>query len=143
MHRAVAPRSAIALIVLSIPFAVQATAGDLMDMTVTSKVYAAGMNDSPHASRYTTCVPAAHTDARAMFEQMGCSVSNYRQAGDEVSGRVICPGPPPMSGEGHYTWSGGKFRGQARLTGSANGQTLSADNTVEGRRIGNCDYTGR
>lgn len=119
---------------------VQAASGNLMEVTISSTLHASGMNAAPHTTRHTSCVSTTRPDARAMFEDMGCTVTNYKQVGDDVSGRVTCPGPPPMSGEGHYTWSGGKFHGQMHMTGMANGQTMSADNTVDGRQVGSCDY---
>lgn len=144
MNFPVAPSVAIALLVSGVPLAAQAAPGRLMDMTVTSKVTMPGMPaQSPHTSRYKTCAAADRPDPKAMFQGMGCTVTKFKQVGDDVSGRVECPGPPPMAGEGHYTWSGRTFHGQFHLTGSAEGQTVSADNTVDGRQVGACDYTPR
>jgi len=134
--------AAIPLMAFAIPGAAQAAPGNLMEMTVTSKMNGMGTG-APHTSKYTTCVATDKPDARAMFEDMGCTVSNYKQVGNDISGRVTCPGPPPMNGEGHYSWAGGNFHGQVHLTGTANGQTLSADNTLDGKKIGSCSYTPR
>lgn len=131
------------LMLTAMPSFAQRESGDLMQMTGTSTMQIPGMGAMPpHTFTYQKCVPTKkpkQPDPRGIFPH--CTVSNFKRVGDDISGHVSCPGPPSISGDGHFTWSGDSFHGQAHMTGTIQGQPISADQTLNGQRIGSCAYT--
>lgn len=116
-------------------------------MKVTSSVHmqmAGGPAMAPMQHTQTVCTAATHPDPRDMMRNGSeCRVSSYKLIGNTVSYHVECSGEARMSGSGSFTMSTAGFHGVMHMTGGAGGTPMQMDMTVDGTRVGSCDYTPR
>ena len=118
--------------------------GKLMKMTTTMRMQMPGMPAmSPMAHTMTVCSPVRLTDPKQLLQrQQACTVSNVRQSGQTLSYHMECPGEASMSGDGSFRIAAnGDVHGSFHMVGTREGQSMVMDSTIDGERIGACDYT--
>ncbi len=134
------------LALIATPLLAQTEPGNLMKVTVTSKMQMPGMANMPaRTSSETVCTSVKKPDPRQLMKKnKNCTVSNYQQAGGTISYHMACTGRMQMSGDGKFEMlSGGNVRGQIQMhmANSAGGRTMSMKMSYDGQRIGSCEYT--
>ena len=87
------------------------------------------------------CINQDRISAKDMLQdQDACQIVDSSVEGDTLKWRMECPGPTGNAmAEGFYTSQGDSMNGEMRMTMSMNGQTMTMNNTWNGRRIGDCD----
>lgn len=118
--------------------------GNLMRMTTTAHMQMPGMpNMAPMTHTAQVCTSKAKPDPRQMMQRgQVCKVSNYQRIGNTVSYHVVCGGGMNMGGDGKFTQSAdGGIHGTAHMAGGPDGHAMQMEMTIDGTRIGSCDYT--
>lgn len=118
--------------------------GKLMHTTATMHVQMPGMPAMPPQTHtQTVCVADRHPDPRDMMRNGSqCKVSNYKLVGNTASYHVQCGAPMHMSGDGTFTLlADDGIHGVIHMTADFNGQQMKSDMTIDGKRVGSCDYT--
>jgi hypothetical protein len=118
--------------------------GNLMNMTTSMHMQMPGMSAMPPMTHtQKVCVSAQRPDPRDVMRNGGqCHVSQYKLVGNTVSYHVECGAPMQMSGDGTFTMrSDHGIHGSMHVTGNAGGQHTQMDMTIDGTRVGSCDYT--
>lgn len=120
--------------------------GNLMKVTSSMHMQMAGAPAmAPMQHTQTVCSAVKHPDPRDVMRNGGqCRVSDYKMIGNTVSYHVTCGAPTHMSGDGKFTLlANSGIHGVMRMSGNAGGQSMQMDMTVDGTRVGSCDYTPR
>lgn len=118
--------------------------GNLMKVASSVRMQMAGMPAmAPMHSTQTVCSAARHPDPRdTMRNGAQCTVSDYKLVGNTVSYHVACGAPAPMRGDGTFTLlANSGIHGVMHMSGDAGGHSMQMDMTVDGTRVGSCDYT--
>lgn len=115
--------------------------GNLMNMTVTTRMQMGASQLPPNTRTDKTCISAKKPDLRQMVSRnKSCKISDYRQLGGTISYHISCT-QPPMSGDGKFTLlANGGIHGTVHAHADAGGRKLGMDMTEDGTRIGSCDY---
>lgn len=66
--------------------------------------------------------------------KVGCTMSDYKEAGPLVTWTMTCEGPPPMRTKGEYTYGVNSYAGT--MTMDRSGQMIVTK--VKGKRLGDC-----
>lgn len=134
---------AVALALCALP-ALASEPGNLMNMTTRMHMQMPGMSAMPPMSHtQKVCVSAKRPDPRDSMRNGGqCHVSNYKLVGNSVSYHVECSAPMQMSGDGKFAMLANHgLHGTIHMRGNAGGQAMQMDMTIDGTRVGSCDYT--
>lgn len=134
---------ALALALATLP-AFASEPGNLMKVTSSMHMQVAGAPAmSPMHTTQTVCTAVKHPDPRDVMRNGGqCRVTNYKMIGNTASYHVECGGPVQMSGDGKFTLlANSGIHGVMHMSGNAGGQSMQMDMTVDGSRLGSCDYT--
>ena len=70
--------------------------------------------------------------------QMKCEQLDYKVNGSTVSWKLRCSGEMAMEGSGQMTASADSYSGKMDMTMKMQGQTMNMNQTMSGRRIGDC-----
>lgn len=69
-----------------------------------------------------------------------CDRTDYKISGNQAEWGVSCTGRENMSGHGTVTWdSPNSYHGETHLSMEMNGHTTSMTQTMQGKRIGDCE----
>jgi hypothetical protein len=120
--------------------------GNLMSMTTNMHMQMPGMPAMPPMSHtQKVCVAAKRPDPRDVMRNGGqCRVTHYNVAGNTISYDVTCDAPMAISGSGKFTLlANSGIHGVIHMPGNPNGQKMQMDLTIDGTRVGSCDYTPR
>jgi len=117
------------------PCGQQGEPGDVWEAT--SQMSIEGMPMSMPARTTKVCSPKEWTQPPgASDEQMKCKTSDFMKVGAKVTWKVVCAGPPEMTGAGEITRNGAdSYTGTIRFTSSEASMTT----TLSGRRVGACE----
>ena len=121
--------------------------GNMMRMTVTTKIQMSGLPSSMPPQTHTTnvCTPKTKPDPRTLIKQQKmCKYSDFKQSGDSASYHVVCGPPMQMTADATASFSSqanGDMRGKVHIAGVTHGQPMQMDMTYDGVRTGSCDYT--
>lgn len=141
-RRLVAAVGCLALVVLAWPAAAAdpapAPAGDLWE--VTSQMSMPGMPMQMPAQKSKVCTPKEWKEPPAAAdERQKCVNSDFKVTGAKSSWKVVCAGPPPMTGEAEITRNGDTaYTGVIKLAGEG-GMNMSIK--LDGKRLDACDPT--
>lgn len=117
----------------------QATAekpkGDLWE--VTSQMSMEGMPMALPAQTVKVCSPKEWQEPPgAADERRKCRNSDFKQDGSKVTWKMVCAGPPEMTGAGEITRTGAEsWDGAVRFTAEEASMTLK----LTGKRLGPCE----
>lgn len=134
---------AIAITTIALP-AFASEPGNLMKVTSSVHMQMAGAPAmAPMQHTQTVCSAVKHPDPRDIMRNGGqCQVSDYKLIGNTVSYHVECGAPMHMRGDGKFTLLGNDgIHGTVHMTADFNGQHMQSDMTIDGTRLGSCDYT--
>ena len=70
--------------------------------------------------------------------KMKCEQLDYKVSGSSVSWKLRCTGELAMEGSGQMTASADSFTGKMDMTMKMQGQTMNMNQTMSGRRLGDC-----
>lgn len=104
---------------------------------VTSQMSIEGMPMSLPANKVKVCSPKEWTEPPgAADERRKCVNSDFKKDGSTVTWKMVCAGPPAMTGEGEITWDGGEsWAGTVRFAGKDGNMTLK----LGGKKLGDCE----
>jgi hypothetical protein len=71
-------------------------------------------------------------------EGMRCEQLDVKASGNSVTWRLRCTGEVPVEGTGQMTSTGESYSGRIDLTARVQGQTMRMNQTITGRRVGDC-----
>lgn len=131
---------ALALIVT--PVFAQSEPGNLMKETSVTRIQMPGVAMPARTQTMQVCVSAKKPDPREMTKQQkDCTISDYTKVGDTVSYHMAC-GQMQMSGDARFQLrADGGMHGTIHSDSNAGGQKMVMDMTIDGKRIGSCNYT--
>lgn len=132
-----------ALALCALP-AIAGQSGNLMKMTVTTRMTMHGMGTmGPMTHTSKVCTSAQRPDPSQMMRHQGdCHVTDYKKSGDSISYHMSCTGQMQMTGSGTYHMlGGGDIQGSMHIEGKEGPQSIVMDTQYTGKRIGSCDYT--
>jgi hypothetical protein len=135
----------VAFALFSLP-ALASEPGNMMKITSSMHMQMAGMPAmAPMHYTQTVCTAAKHPDPRdTMRNGAQCRVTDYKKIGNTISYDVTCGPPMQMTGDGKFTLlPNAGTHGVMHMSGNAGGQSMQMDMTVDGTRVGSCDYTPR
>lgn len=121
--------------------------GNMMRMTVTTKMKMPGLPSSLPTQTHTAsvCTAKSKPDPRSMLKQQKmCTYTNFKQTGDSASYHVVCGDPMQMTADATSSFTSqanGNIRGKVHIVGTTQGQPMQMDMTYDGVRTGSCDYT--
>lgn len=69
---------------------------------------------------------------------MKCEQLDYKVSGSTVSWKLRCSGEMTMEGNGQMTAGADSYTGQMDMTMKMQGQTMSMNQTMSGRRLSDC-----
>ena len=109
--------------------------GDLWEST--SQMSMAGMPMALPAQTRKICAPREWKEPPAgTDERQKCQNSDFKAVGPKATWKVICAGPPAMTGEGEITRNGADaYTGQIRFSSAEGAMTIK----LTGKRVGPCD----
>jgi hypothetical protein len=125
------------------PAFAQSEPGNQLQLTNTIEVQMGGTSMPARTTTKQECVSAKKPDPRKILkDQKECTIDNYRQLGDTVSYRVTCSGEMTMVSDAtfHFQADGG-MHGTVHGEGNVEGRKMLTDMTIDGKRIGSCQYT--
>lgn len=129
----------------TVPTLAMAEPGNMMKITVTTKVDVPGLPSSMPAQTHTVneCTGKTMPDPRSfMKERKQCKVTNYHKVGDTIGYHVDCSGDVQMAGDASFTFhNDSSVQGKIKMAGNTHGQQMAMDMTYNGVRTGSCDYT--
>jgi len=113
----------------------QGEPGDLWE--VTSQMSMEGMPMSMPARTIKVCSPKEWKEPPGPAdEQMKCKNSDFKKDGAKVTWKVVCAGPPEMTGDGEITRNGAdSYTGTIKFTSSQGTMTIK----LNGRRLSACE----
>ena len=117
--------------------------GNLMKVTSTMKMQVPGMSMPARTQTHQVCTSVKKPDPRDMLKQQkDCTLSNLVQTADSVSYHMTCTGQMQMDADAHFQLhSDGGMHGTIHSNSHASGQNMVMDMTIDGVRVGSCEYT--
>ncbi len=70
--------------------------------------------------------------------KMKCEQLDYKTSGSTVSWKLRCSGEMAMEGSGQMTASADSYTGKMDMTMKMQGQSMNMNQTMSGRRLGDC-----
>ena len=115
----------------------QGEPGDLWE--VTSQMSMEGMPMSMPARTIKVCSPKEWKEPPGPAdEQMKCKNSDFKRDGAKVTWKLVCAGPPEMTGGGEITRNGAdSYTGTIKFTSSQGTMTIK----LNGRRLSACELS--
>jgi len=109
--------------------------GDLWESTTQMSMEAMPM--ALPAQTRKICAPKEWKEPPAgMDERQKCQNSEFKAVGPKTTWKVICAGPPAMTGEGEITRNGADaYTGQIKFASEEGAMTIK----LSGKRVGPCD----
>jgi len=109
--------------------------GDLWE--VTTKISMEGAPMGLPAQKSKVCAPKEWNEPPGgMDKRQKCQTSDFKVDGTKATWKVICAGPPEMTGEGEIVRDGAEaYTGSIQLKSSEGNMTIR----LNGKRLGDCD----
>lgn len=110
---------------------------------ITTKMEMTGMEGMPAMPPQTVrqCIKPADVQNGTATVPKGdpkCEMKGYKVQGNTASWQVECKGENPMSGNGTVTYSGNSYSGKTQFSMKEDGQSMTMNQTFNGKRIGDC-----
>lgn len=110
---------------------------------ITTKMEMTGMEGMPAMPPQTIrqCIKPADVQNGTATVPKGdpmCEIRNYKVQGTTASWQMECKGENPMTGNGTVTYSGNNYSGKTQFTMNQDGQSMTMNQSFNGRRIGDC-----
>ncbi len=131
-----------AVALLFTPMLALAEPGYEMQMTTSMKMQLPSGAMPPQTHTSKVCTSAKKPDmSQIMKGNKTCTISNYKQVGNNVSYHTVCDQGIHMQGDTRMQFqTGGGIHGQTQMVSTSPGQKTSMDVSFDGKRIGSCDY---
>jgi hypothetical protein len=130
-------RILLALVAAAGPAHADVQAGN-WEMTVTTSVEGTAGGMAPVTQ--TKCISRedARDPSRLIGSGAGCTFSNKRDTGSQITFDVTCTGQVPMTGGGVVRYTPQTFDGSVEITANLGNQRLVTSSRIAGRRLGDC-----
>lgn len=94
----------------------------------------------PMTTTMTQCVTKDDLVPKSADKNQECVVKEQKISGNKVAWKVVCEGKDGRSeGEGQVTYAGDSYKGNMKMkVTSKDGQTMTANAALKGRRLGAC-----
>ncbi|HUD72743.1 MAG TPA: DUF3617 family protein [Dongiaceae bacterium] len=112
-----------------------AAKGDFWE--VTTQMSMPGMPMQMPAQKTKVCAPKEWKEPPAAPDtERKCTYSDFKVTGPKATWKVVCAGPPPMTGDGEITRNGdAAWSGALKFAAEQMNMTIKLD----GKRLGDCD----
>jgi hypothetical protein len=110
---------------------------------ITSQMTITGMPFQPPPATRTQCITRKDVVPRPPAAQGNCEISAVKEDAGKFSWHVKCTGERAAEGNGEIAYSGDTMEGHAtfNMTNPRTGQPIEAQQTIKGRRLGDCPAT--
>lgn len=100
-----------------------------------------GMGEPMRMQQCVTPEQASMKDAITPSGDQNCTVRNYKQSGNTVSGEMVCTGEMKATGKFETTMNGNTgYRSKMSLTGTSNGEPIDQEIETTGKWVkAKCD----
>jgi hypothetical protein len=105
---------------------------------VTTKMEMPGMPMAMPPQVTRQCVAKSKGDEGYIPARDNCKVLETRRNGNRIAFRMACTGKDAMDATGEITLGNASYDGRMQMTMKAEGQTMTMNNTISGKRVGEC-----
>ena len=103
---------------------------------VTMKMEMPGMPAMPAQTSQVCKLKGDRDPSKSADKGSDCKVVDSKQSGNRSTWKAVCTKPDPMTLLGDVTYSGDRYQGTIKVTGS----DMEMTQNLSGKKIGNCTY---